>query len=40
MATINYIMGWYVIRKDSKIVFQTKSKSIAFDVLKKVTSRA
>lgn len=40
MLRWDYIMGWYIIRKDRKIVFQTKSKRLMLDSLKKMCKAA
>ena len=40
MLRWDYIMGWYIIRKDHKIVFQTKSKHIMLDSLKRLNKAA
>ena len=37
MITWNMVMGWYIIRVDHKVVFQTKSKSLLLDHLKRIS---
>lgn len=37
MIQWNLVCGWYVIRVDHKIVFQTKSKHLLFDHLKRIS---
>nr|DAE83106.1 MAG TPA: hypothetical protein [Caudoviricetes sp.] len=36
MLKCNYVMGWYIIRKDGKIVFQSKNKHEMFRTLSKM----
>lgn len=40
MLSWNYVMGWYIIRLDRKIVFQTKSKHLLLDSLKRLNKAA
>nr|DAY30103.1 MAG TPA: hypothetical protein [Caudoviricetes sp.] len=37
MIQWNLVCGWYVIRVDHKIVFQTKSKHLLLDHLKRIS---
>ena len=37
MIQWNLVCGWYIIRVDRKVVFQTKSKSLLFDHLRRIS---